>query len=256
MEVVNLLGQRGHGHHLGVAVGQIFVNLIGHDDDVLPDRHLADGAQLLFGVDGTRGVVRGGDDDHLGAGGHVLLELLGGDLPAVLRRGGHDDGHAAAELHHAGVAHPVGGGDDDFIALVEDGAHGLVLCGLGAGGYANLVDVVLQSVIALELVANRLAQSRQTDGGGVLGLPLVERLDGSLFDVVGRVFVGLAAGKAENLLAARLHLLGLVGDSQRQRGGQGSNIIRNQFHGRGAFVVKVQVGAAAELMPAAQRPRY
>ena len=225
-DVVELRAEGSHGDVLLTIIDEVLVNFIRDDEDVLFQRDLADGEQLLLGVDGTRGVVRGGEDDHLGARGHGCLELLSGNLPAVFGFRLHEYGGAAADLYHGGVAHPVGGGDDDLVPGVEDGAQGLVDGGLGTGGHADLVDVVVQPVVALQLVADGLAEGGETHGGRVLGLALVERADGRLLDVLRSVLVRLTACEAENLLACGLHLLGAVGNGEGERGLQGRNVVR------------------------------
>src|SRR5204862_4298782 len=62
----------------------------------------------------------------LGAVGSGGFELLDGGLEARRLGGVDDDRLAAGEDDRLGVRHPVGGGDQHFVAGVEEGREGVV----------------------------------------------------------------------------------------------------------------------------------
>ncbi|KUI73778.1 hypothetical protein VM1G_11930 [Cytospora mali] len=69
-------GDPGEGH-----VVQPVVHLVGEDDDVVPEADVGDPLELPPGEDLADGVVRGVDDDHLGARRDGPLELVEVDGP-------------------------------------------------------------------------------------------------------------------------------------------------------------------------------
>ena len=98
---------------------------------------------------------------------------------------------------------------------------------LAAAGNDDLRGLVTQTVFALELVGNGLAQLRDAAGGSVLGKPVVERLDGRIFDVFRRIEVRFAGAEPDHVLSVGLHLFGLRVNGQCQRGRQRCCAVRN-----------------------------
>ena len=74
-----------------------------------------------MGVDGSCGVAGGAEYDGTGAWCDGGFELCGGDFEVVVDCGFDEYGCAFGEACEFGVADPIGGGDDDFVAGVEEG---------------------------------------------------------------------------------------------------------------------------------------
>jgi hypothetical protein len=144
----------------------------------------------------------------------------GRDLVIVFRRGRDDDRFRADELGHFGIAQPVGGRDDDFIARIERGQHGVETGMLRAAVDDDLGRLVIEPVVGLELFADGGAQFRNAGGRRVLGEPGVERSHRRGLDVLGRVEVGLAGAEADDILAFGLHGLGLAIDGEGEGRGE------------------------------------
>ena len=117
-----------------------------------------------------------------------------------------DHRRAVGDQHHLGIRHPVWRRNDHLVAGVQGGQHGVEDHLLAARGDDGLRRFVLQPVVALELGADRLAQRRRAGHGGVPGVVVADRLDGSFLDMVRRRKVGLPRRQADHVLAGRLHL--------------------------------------------------
>ena len=92
---------------LGITIDKMFVNFIGEDDDVLIKGDVTEGAKLVCSVDRSSGITWGVEDDHLGAAGHVFLELLRSNLPVVFRGGLNKNRLSTCETNHLWIAHPI-----------------------------------------------------------------------------------------------------------------------------------------------------
>lgn len=79
----------------------------------------SEGFELRFGVNGAGGVAGGVEEDELCAGRDGFFELVGRDLEVLADAGVELDGGAFGEEDHLGVADPIGGGDEDFVAGVD-----------------------------------------------------------------------------------------------------------------------------------------
>ncbi len=198
-EVGDILAEGGDGDVGVVAIHEFFIDLVREDEDVLTHGDVSEGLELFSGIDGSGGVAGGVDDDHLGEGGHGVLELIWGDLPVVFFFGFDDDGDAADETDHFRVAGPEGSGDDDFVTGVDGGGDGVVTGVFGAAVDADLFGGVLKAVVEVEFGGEGLAEFEEAGALGVAGLAVVEGLNGGLDDVGGGIEVGLTSAEAENI---------------------------------------------------------
>ena len=229
-EVVGFGGDRGDAHMLGAVVGEFLVDFIGEDVDVLLGGDFGEGLEFLAGVDRSGRVARRIDDDHLRAGRHGVFEILGSDLPVVLLAGLDENRLAADDANHLGIAEPIGGGDNDFVTLVDDGGDGIEAGLLGAIAHDDLAGFVIEAVVFKKLLGNRLAEFGNAGAGGVFGAALLERLDRGGLDVLGGVHVRLAGSETENFDALGEHGFGLAVDGE---GEGGSELLESGrgFHG-------------------------
>ena len=104
-----------------------------------------------------------------------------------------DEHRLAARQHDdIGIAYPIGSRDDDFISRIYRRQQGIEKNLLSAGSHRDLRDLVVELVLALELVDDRLLELRDTIDIGVLRLAFADRHDRRFLDVVGRVEIGFA----------------------------------------------------------------
>ena len=118
-----------------------------HEEVFMFQDHVGQGLQLGLAVDATRRIARRTEDEHTGLRGDGCLQLLGGHLEILLETGFHDYGLTTCQLHHLGIAHPVGGRDDDFLTVVHQGHDGVADTLLGTVGDENLIDGVAPVVL-------------------------------------------------------------------------------------------------------------
>ena len=187
------------------AVGEVFVDLVGDHPDAVLQRPLADGDDLGLGVHAARGVVRGDEQDGLGALGAGLLELIDGHLEAGLLVGVDHLRDATREGDRLGVRGPVRRRADDLVTLVaqhgERSEHGV----LAAVGHEDLAGVAGEPRIAQRLDRDGVLQLRQTTGRAVaMVLDVASGLHGGLDDVLGRREVGLTGAEADDVLPRSL----------------------------------------------------
>ena len=224
------LGELGQRFVLAHEV-DVLVDLVGHDEEVLvAGHHLGDAFKLFLGVEHAGGVAGAGEHDELGAGGDGGLELLGRHFEVVLKLGLHEDAFALGQAHELLVADPEGGGDDDFVAGVDEALHHLEQALLGAGADHYLLGLVLQPVVALQLGADGLLQVGVARHGGVVREIVVDGLLGGLFHRLGGVEVGLAYRQADDVLALGFQLAGFGGHGQGLALGHIEDSIRKDFH--------------------------
>ena len=196
--------------------------------DVGVRQHLHQGLGLLGRVGGAGGVAGGVEDKHAGAVRQRVAQLLRRDLEVLVGAGVDDDRNAAAELDLLGVGHPVGRGDDDLVARVQQGGKGQVEAFLAAHAGDDLVGRVGQAVFARQLVADGLLELGHAGGRlGVLGLAAAQRVVSSLLDVVRRVEIGLTGAQADDVHALSAQGGDLVADGDRSRFRQILNTLRD-----------------------------
>ena len=133
----------------------------------------------------------------------AALERLRLELEAVLHRRLDDHRRAAAQADHLRIGDPIGRRDDDLVAGVERGEHRVVEDLLAAGRDDRLGRLVVEAVLALELLGDRLAQGNDAGDRRVLGLAAADGGDRRLLDMVGRVEIRLAHRQADDVPALR-----------------------------------------------------
>ena len=196
-------------------VVDVFVDFVADDVDVLvAAEHLGQRLEFLLAVNGTRGVARRAEDDGLGAGRDGLFELGGRNLEVLFNAGLHEDGLAVGHEHHLRVAHPIGSGDDDFLARGDEGHDGIADTLLGTVGTNDLLGRIVQAVLVFQFVHHCLTEGRISGHGRVARIVVVHCLLRSFLDVVGRVEVGFADREINHIDPLGLELSALLRHGQ------------------------------------------
>ena len=108
-------GQRGKRRVLHAAVGEVAVDFIGDDDEVVLFSEGGDLLKVVLRHDGARRVVRVADQKRLRALRHVRLEFLGRDAEVVFKLRGDGYGLASCKCHAGLIRDVARFGNQDFI---------------------------------------------------------------------------------------------------------------------------------------------
>ena len=127
------------------------------------------------------------------------------------------DRHAVGEQHHVRIRNPVGRGNHDFIARIDQRQDQVEDRLLRAGRHQDLTALVLEPVLAFELGDDRVLEIGGAFDRRVAREALADRFDAGVRDVRGRVEIGLAGAEADDVLAFRLELR----DAAREGDGRG-----------------------------------
>ena len=215
-QILHLLGTSRNREGLHTVIAELFVNLVGKDEDFSLLADLCNRAHLLFRIHRTRGIGRGIEDEHFRFRRNRGFELFGGKLKLLLFLALYVYGHAAANLHHFGIGQPIGSGNDDLVALLQNCKTGVKNGMLCAVRNNDLRGLVRKAVIFEKFVANCLSQRREPRRGGILRVALVERGLRCVDDVTGGVEIGLSHAERNDGFARRLHRLRLRRNGQGQ----------------------------------------
>ena len=136
-----------------------------------------------------------------------FFQLLWCNLKVHPNCGIDDHRCAAVQQCQIRIRHPIWRRYDYLIAFVHGCCEGVVNNLLTAGAHCNLVDVIIEPVLALEFVANCLTQFRNAGRRGIAGLTVAHRLNRCFLDVARRVEIRLAYGKPDDVFTLRFHFL-------------------------------------------------
>ena len=200
--------EAGDALHHGTVVGEVLVDFVAHDEDALFHADVADGLDFVRGIDAAGGIAGRIQDEQSRLGRDGGKKLGGRDFELGLVRGGQDHRRGAGELDHLRVTQPVGGRDDDLVAFLAGGDDDVEAGVLAAAGDDDLRRLVVEAVLALELVGDGLAQLGDAAAGRVFGEAGGERGSGGVLDVLGGVEVRFAGAKADDVFAGGLHGFG------------------------------------------------
>src|SRR6056297_843921 len=121
---------------------------------------------------------------------------------ARLRAGGHDHRFRPAEPHHVGVAHPVGRGHDRLVAGLERRQKRVPDHVFATRAHGDLVGCIGEPVVADELLRHGGLQLGGAIDGGIARFAPLHRRHGGGADMGGRVEIGLAGGKGDDVRAS------------------------------------------------------
>ncbi len=209
--VVKVRLHLGRGTEDEVAVDEVFVDIVGQHPNVgMPQEDIGQALHLGPRIGGPRG-VRGRIQQHpfrLGRNG--ALEIFGLQLEVLLERRRHDDGRAARDQDHVGIADPERRRDHDLVAGVAGGEKGVEQDLLAAGADDRLRGLIVEIVLALELGNDRFLKRHDAGHRRIFRLAALDRRDRRGLDVVRRVEVRLTDRKADDLAPLGLQLAGFL----------------------------------------------
>ena len=196
----------------------------------MPPQHLGERLQIpgrIHRAGWVAGVVENQPPRLRGDRSFQLLRVQ-----SELVRGVGSDHHrfAAREQHHVRIAHPVRRRNDDLLAGIERRGEGVVDDLLAAVADEHPIGCVAQSVLPLELAADRLAQLRDPGQRRVLRLAFTDGAYRRRLDVVRRVEVRLSRGEGDDIAAGPRHLHGLRRDDGGGRGLDAAHAPRGDGH--------------------------
>ena len=143
---------------LRTAVDQLFVDLIGNDDEIIFFCQRGQRFQCFAGLHRAGGVAGGVEDEHLRLRRDQPGDLSRVDLVVVFLPQTVGHGLCAEELRHVDVVEPHGVRDEDLVALVQKGGDGGIGALAHADGHENFLRGVGDVVVARQLAADRLPE--------------------------------------------------------------------------------------------------
>ena len=161
---------QGGDRDVAAAVGQLGVDLVGNDEQVVlfDDGH--ERLELRARHDAARRVVGIREKQRLRARGDRPFQRLGRQDEAVLLDAAHGDGRAARQLHAGDVGDVAGVGDEDLVPRLADGAHHEVDALARADGDDDVLGRVGGAEALLHLAPHCLEAFFNFSAHGVQGL--------------------------------------------------------------------------------------
>ena len=193
------------GREFEIVINDVFVHVVGHHPDMgVAHQHVGQAFQLGTGIGRARRVAGRIQQHPLGLRRDRRLEVLGRDLETVGFDAGNENRRALGQQHHVGIGHPVRRGDDHLVARIERRHEGVIDNLLAAAADDHLLRLVVEVIVALELVADRLAQLQRAGDGRVFRLARVDRGLCRRLDIVRRIEIRLAGAEADDIASGRL----------------------------------------------------
>ena len=182
-------------------IGQLSVDLIGQDIEIVPDDDVHQLFQILSFHDRAGRVIGERQDQNLGPGSDRCLEFLRCQPELILVFQIDNDGRGIRQ-HSAGLIGDIGGlRDQHLIAGIDHGAeHQVDSLGSSDCDEDFLVPDIIDVLGALHVPADFLAQFPQTGIGRVKSTSLLQRVDTLIPDVPGSVKIRLTDAERDGVL--------------------------------------------------------
>ena len=159
-------------------IAKDFINFVGDDDDIrVFPQHFGDGGEFSFCEDTAARVAGRVDEQSLCFGRDGFFKILCGDFEVVRHIALYDDRHAAAKFYHFGRGYPERSGDDDLVAVVDDSLQYIVDSLLRTVRNKDVALLVVQTVVAFQLLCDSLAQCRRAWYRRIVRVVAVDSVD-------------------------------------------------------------------------------
>ncbi len=194
-------------------------------------QNIGQGFQFSAGIGSPRRVGRAVQHQPLGLGVDRLAQLVRLQLEIRLCRAVNQYRLPFHQGDDICVADPEGGGDQDFIARIHC-RHECVENGLlAAGSNRDLGNIIIQTVVALQLAGNRLTQLWDARGWAIFGFARSNRVIGGLFDMFRGIEIRFPGTKADNIDALCFQFVRLCGHRNGRGGLDSLQSIGKKGHG-------------------------
>ena len=186
------------------AVGQLRVDLIGDNEQILFLYHLGDRSELLTRHDGTCRIVRERKHEDLRPVGAGVPDLIGCKLEIILLEKLYRN-RLSARHQHAGLVRNIARlRQQHLIARIEHDSQGNIDRLAASYGHERLIiESVMQIETALEIIADFLTQLDKTCVRGIMSSSSLKRVYALLADMPGRVKIRLAHAERYRVLHFR-----------------------------------------------------
>src|ERR1700733_8154156 len=196
---------------------EVHVALVEQKVDAPIVREMDDALEILRGDDGAGGIRRRIENDGLGARGDGRLDGVGGNAEVIGLAGLEEDDLAAGVLNDVFEANPVGDGQDDFVAVIDEDLDGIEERVLAAGGENGFVNRVIGAEVACVTLDDGLAHVGNARDDRIASEIGLDSDDSRVFDVARRGEMGLARAKVNQVDALGAELGGLGGNGHGGR---------------------------------------
>ena len=166
-DVLRHVVKPAHGLQGLAGIDELTVRLVADDEQIMLPGDVGDEPHLLRRQHGAGGVAGVGEHDGAGAGGDLPLDAVTVGVEVTLLRVGGDgvDGRAG-EAGHGVVVGIVGLGDENLVAVVQNGGEHHQQRFAAAGGDIDFIAAVVDAqVVVIPLDGGN--QLRHAGGGGV-----------------------------------------------------------------------------------------
>src|SRR5690606_15340910 len=126
-------------------------------------------------------------------------QLFGGDFELLRLVGFYNNRLAFRNQDHVGIGNPIGSGNNDFVAGVDNSQRQVEKALLAPTGYQDRIGLVGEVIVTAVLCDNCLLESSSAIHGGVLGLAATNSCNSRFFDVFWGIEVGLSCAQADNI---------------------------------------------------------
>ena len=175
-------------------------------------REVDDALQIFSRNDGAGRIGGRVEYDGLGLGRDKALDRVCRDAEVLGFLGFEINDLAAGVLDDVFEADPVGDGQDDFIAVVDEDLHGIEEGMLLAGGEDGFVDGVVGAKVVGMAVDDGFADVRDAGDNGIAGEVGLDGRYGRVLDMAGRGKMRFAGAEIDQVDAFGAELGGFSGD--------------------------------------------
>ncbi|MNH04300.1 hypothetical protein D3C79_635910 [compost metagenome] len=193
-------------------VQQLAVDLIGDQPQVMGNAQLGQRLPGSARQAGAGGVVRAVQGQGAGLAGDARGDIFGLDPEAVLRAHRHRDHRGATGAEHRLIGDVHGLGDNHFVAGVEHALGHAEQRTLGPGQHRHLIGGGRLAAALLMPAGNGLAQGQLAAYVGVMGVAVLQAVDGGLDDRRRGVEIRVANRQQQHVFAFFQQFQGAVVD--------------------------------------------